>query len=220
MIGAAIPGAYKWGKRKMTTLTKNQKKSFTTTFMEDGKPHVIKAEVRFDDECGNGHNTFSITADIFRGATWVSGGCQHDEIAKHFPHLVPFLKWHLCSTDGPMHYVANTIHLAGDRDCWGLRKGEFQPLLDKETGLPKWTLEKHENYITSAEEPAPVRYVQWGRTGEGKERELDAARRAAIWPDATDEELMADDLRDRLLARLPQLMEEFRRDVESLGFTY
>ena len=41
---------------------------------------------------------------------------------------------------------------------------------------------------------------------EGKERELDAARRVAIWPEATDEELTAPDLKGRLEARLPALL--------------
>jgi len=56
--------------------------------------------------------------------------------------------------------------------------------------------------------------------GEGKARELDAARSSAIWPDATDEDLTAPGLEDRLLARLPKLMQEFRAAVESLGFTF
>jgi hypothetical protein len=56
--------------------------------------------------------------------------------------------------------------------------------------------------------------------GEGKERELDAARRSAIWPEATDEELMDERLRGRLEDRLPALMAEFQRDIEAFGFTY
>ena len=49
---------------------------------------------------------------------------------------------------------------------------------------------------------------------------LNAARSCAIWPDATDEELTSPGLEDRLMARLPGLMEDFREAVESLGFTY
>jgi hypothetical protein len=56
--------------------------------------------------------------------------------------------------------------------------------------------------------------------GEGKARELDAARHAAIWPDATDEDLTAPGLKERLEARLPKLLEEFRAAVESLGFVW
>lgn len=38
-----------------------------------------------------------------------------------------------------------------------------------------------------------------------------------IWPEATLEQLQDE---EALLARLPGLLEEFKRDVESLGFTY
>jgi hypothetical protein len=72
------------------------------------------------------------------------------------------------------------------------------------------------------EKPAPVtfEYVPWGRTGEGKDRELDAARRAAVWPDATDEDLTEPGLKDRLQARLPQLLIDFRAAVESIGLKW
>ena len=53
--------------------------------------------------------------------------------------------------------------------------------------------------------------------GDGKEREIDAARRSAIWPDGTVDQLTD---RDALMARLPALMAEFKRDIEALGFTY
>jgi len=51
---------------------------------------------------------------------------------------------------------------------------------------------------------------------------LDAARRCAIWPEATDEELTQepDALKAQLIKRLPALMKEFKTAVESLGFTY
>ena len=55
---------------------------------------------------------------------------------------------------------------------------------------------------------------------EGKARDLDAARNAAVWPEATDEELTAPGLKERLEARLPALLVEFRAAVESLGFTW
>lgn len=231
-------------------LTKNQKKTFRAEYMENGKPVVIIAQVRHDDQCGNGHNTFSITGTIYTtdrqpgeetttakdGRTlWSNcGGCIHDEIAKHFPQLAPFIKWHLTSTDEPMHFVANTVYLAGDRDCHGLRKGEFRQHTsrgkiqnDGVEGVPNWVLELPERGardVYAHEKPAPV-VLEWkayGRTGEGKERELDAARRTAIWPDATDEQLMQEpeQLKAALIARLPALMAEFRTAVESLGFVY
>lgn len=89
----------------------------------------IRAELRFDDCCGNGHNSFSITGEIIdpkkRGDNAiVACGCIHEAIAEFFPELQHLIKWHLCSTDSPMHYVANTVYHAGDRDYNGKRKGE------------------------------------------------------------------------------------------------
>jgi len=156
-------------------LVKCQRKQYGPRFYSEGKhEYRITAHVRYDDECGNGHNTFSITAttDEKRGGQWrdYSGGCCHDEIAKHFPELAPFIKWHLVSSDGPMHYVANTVYHAS--------------------------------------------------SDESKGRRLDFARSSAVWPDATDEDLTAPGLKQRLLARLPALMAEFKAAMESLGFTF
>lgn len=89
----------------------------------------LTVEMRFDDNCGNGHNSFAITATAidprYRGdRAVVCCGCMHEEIAAVFPELVPLIKWHLSSTDSPMHYVANTVYHASDRDHNGKRKGE------------------------------------------------------------------------------------------------
>lgn len=56
--------------------------------------------------------------------------------------------------------------------------------------------------------------------GEGKERELDAARRSAIWPEATDKDLMASDLKAKLTRRLPKLIREFKKAVTGLGMEW
>jgi hypothetical protein len=149
-------------------------------------------------------------------------------IAAHLPELAPVIKWHLCNSAGPMHYLDNAVYLAGDRDCWGLRKGEWRQLRNGKTGLAAWVLEADKElpkYVDAQTQPgdtARLRYVPWGREGEGKERELDAARRVAVWPDATDAELTQepDALKAALLARLPGLLREFRAAVESLGFVY
>lgn len=70
----------------------------------------LSVEMRFDDECKNGHERFSITASLTDKGHWIAGGCLHDEIAETFPELAPLIKWHLCSTDGPLHYIANTLY--------------------------------------------------------------------------------------------------------------
>jgi len=165
---------------------------------------------------------------------WLNScGCVHDAIAAHLPQLAKYIKWHLCSSNGPLHYFTNAPYLAGDRDCWGLRKGEFRQSIDKTSGLPEWeltlkgvsasaTLCPTACKTTSATEPPPVT-VRWkpcGMIGKGKERELDAARNAAVWPKATNEELTAPDLKKRLAARLPALLADFHADIEELGFTF
>lgn len=230
----------------MTTTTKaptiqKQVKLFRKDLAIDGKPVTIIAEVRHDDECKNGHNSFAITGEVYEsyrqhgeptvkhesGKTlWLSScGCIHDDIAEHFPELAPLIKWHLCSTDGPMHYVANTVYLAGDLDYNKLREGETRQIRNGKTGELCWVLDSPapgNRYFDGPEPPQDVvlKWKPFCHVGKGKARELDAARSCAIWPDATDEDLTAPGLEDRLLARYPALMDEFRAAVESLGFTY
>lgn len=221
-----------------SVLVKHQVKTFGPKFYtEGGTRYRITAKVRYDDQCGNGHNSFSITADIDRQSAgrWLddAGGCCHDEVAKHFPALAPFIKWHLTSSDEPMHYLANTVYLAGNRDCHGLLEGEFRQHTSRGkqnegvSGVPNWELRMPDGLardVYAHEKPAPVvlEWVPSGRTGEGKARELDSARSCAVWPEATDEELSQEpeELKAALMARLPALMAEFKTAVESLGFIY
>lgn len=119
--------------------------------------YAVVVTIRHDDSCGNGHNTFSIT-----GITYDTCGCIHERIGMYFPELTYLFKWHLCSTDGPLHYIENTMFLSTAGD-------------------------------------------------------LEAARAAAIWPDATLEQLQ--DV-EALQERLPRLMKQFQDDVEAFGFTY
>jgi len=78
--------------------------------IEDDEERTVRVELRFDDECRNGHNTFTISGREF--------------VEEYFPALLPLMKWHLTSSDGPMHYAQNVVYLAGNRDCWGKKKGE------------------------------------------------------------------------------------------------
>lgn len=219
-----------------SVLTRSQKKMYGPRFYtEDGTKYRITATVRYDDECNNGYNSFAITGSIDRysDGRWYGDavGCIHEEIAKHFPELAPVIKWHLMNSDGPFGYIDNTVYHAGDRDCHGLLKGEFRPHTSRGqqnggiAGVPNWVLEFPDNLqrdVYANKKPAPVtlEWRQYGRTGDGKERELDKAREAAIWPDATDEDLTAPGLEERLEARLPRLMDEFRAALTELGLTY
>ena len=57
---------------------------------------------------------------------------------------------------------------------------------------------------------------------EGKPRDFAAARHSAIWEDATEEQLSlpSEELKKLLIARLPKLMANFKKDIEALGFVY
>jgi hypothetical protein len=201
-----------------STLTKHQVKTFPARTYKDeyGKTRFATAQLRYDDECGNGHNSFAITG--------TEGFCD-------VAHLI---KWHLTGADGPMHYIVNTVYLAGNRDHRGLLKGEKRQLRNGKTKQGVWERvvrnEKGESvavgkWIDSDEAPKELLTVAWEPVwivGEGKERDLNAARNAAVWPEATDEQLCAspEELERMLLERLPTLMAEFKRDIESIGFTY
>lgn len=114
-------------------LTKNQKQQHVKHFYDDGQTHTLFIKVRYDDKCNNGHNTFSITGSLYKGQheseprserNLISCGCIHDEIEKHAPEFAHLIKWHLMNSDSPMHYVANTIYHASNRDYNGRLKGE------------------------------------------------------------------------------------------------
>lgn len=197
-------------------------------YTERGVRHQITVEMRFDDNCRNGKHSFAITGDIrYKGErSWVSGGCIHEEIAKYFPELKPLIKWHLFDQTGPMHYVANTLYLAGDRDCWGLRKGEQRQIRNGRTGELAWIRKgadtKYHDGPEAPTDTVTLAWEPWMRTGEGKARQLDAARSVAVWPEATDAELCQEPeaLKAALLARLPALIAAFRADMDACGFAW
>lgn len=250
----------------------------------------IRTHVSFDDDCGNGHHTFSITADIARDSSFtdrsiVSCGCLHKEVAEFFPELAHLIKWHLCSTDGPMHYISNTVYSASDRDYKGKRKGEptsfeervkfsnfpvtfalksalmnflkakvdgevhsselvVKAVTHKDSGVTgayqysdKYTFTGCDNvgwadapFGTKREAEEFAEAIIGGYTiellpvkfSEGKERDLNRARRVALWPDATDEELMvaSSELKKTLERRLPALVDDMRKDIENAGLTW
>jgi hypothetical protein len=182
-------------------LVKSQKKDLgPKQYREGGHLYRITAHVRYDDECGNKHNSFSITGTIDRSngvGRWVddAGGCIHEEVAKHFPELKPFIKWHLTSSDGPMYYIENTLYWLGWRG-WSDGKPNSPPNLAHARNTAVWP-DMPEDFI------APL--LPGGITG-GQHNGLFKQLEQPII--------------DALNERLPALMAEFKRDVESLGFIY
>ena len=216
----------------VSRLTTDQRLKASKKWTTDKDRHQLTVTLRYDDRFGNGHNTFSVTGMLYVNGRWDSGGCLHELIQEHFPGYRHLIKWHLVSSDGPTHYVANTLYHVSDRDCWGLRKGERRQIRNGKTRKLLWKRAILDSqgqevepgqYLDSDSKPPityTVEYVPSERIGEGKPRELDLARSKAVWPDATDTELLAPDLESKLIARLPRLLDEFKRDIEALGFTY
>lgn len=210
-----------------SVLTKKQVKTFKKVYREDGREYVLIAKVRYDDECGNGHNTFAITGEVWRarggrptGRDCEMAGCIHDVIAKQLPELAPYIKYHLMDTRAPMHYIANTVYHAqsvGPQCAWIYFTGPADPL-----GI-EGVKDRCLGYVTADKaqevEGQPGYRVQWDEKS-AKAANLDYARSCAVWPEASDEDLTAPGLEARLQARLPKLRAEFKAAVEELGFTY
>lgn len=83
-------------------------------FREGGERFRIRASYGIDEDFARRNNQdphFSVTGEIerYNGLRWkdYASGMIHEEIAKHFPELSDYLKWHLVSTVEPMHYIAN-----------------------------------------------------------------------------------------------------------------
>ncbi len=197
----------------------------------DGGAFKLIVNLRFDDSCGNGYENFAITGEAHKrlhGGGWsdMAYGCLHRYIEEVFPELTHLIKWHLTGIRGPMHYIENTVYLAGDRDYNGLRKGEKKQLRNGRTGELAWVLDgPGRMYKDGNERPTETitfEWEPWMLVGVGKDRELDKARATAVWPDATDEELMVDkeELEKRLKERLPQLIKDFEADMRAVGFIY
>lgn len=101
---------------------KSQKKTFRKEL--SGDANRIEVEIRWDDECGNGHNTFAITGTFTDKNGRKSYGCIHDEIREYYPELAKYIQWHLWSIEGGVHMINNAVYLAGDRNCWGYQPGD------------------------------------------------------------------------------------------------
>jgi hypothetical protein len=162
-----------------------------------GEPAFLRVEIRHDDECKNGHNSFAITGDI-RGARGrdIAGGCLHEDIARVFPELAHLIKWHLCSTDGPMHYVANTLYWLGYQGYCG--EGDRNPPnIEHARSTAVWP-DMPESFIC----PEELREVKAGEIfGPLKKEKIEAVQ----W---------------QLGHRLPGMLEAFKSDLEAAGFAF
>ena len=120
-----------------SVLVRNQKVTFEKQI---SKNRLLTVTVRFDDECGNGRNSLSVTGEIttLSKKTMFECGCMHDTIAKHFPELKEAILYHYCSTKEPLHYISNTMfwvkegNLDNAKSIAIVPEATLEQLLDKE----------------------------------------------------------------------------------------
>ena len=210
-------------------ITRSQTQSFDKT---TSKGELIRVNIRFDDQCGNGHNSFAITGEIYgrqripyettaknaQGKTvWMhSCGCVHDEIEKHFPLLAHLVKWHDFTSKGPRCYIENTIYHADQHaanKCWIYAA---DPVTKPERCAKYCSTDEGKEILKAYSEKGIEARMKIDPKTE-KKANIEAARNTAAWPDATLEQLQD---KDALKERLPALMSDFRADIEKLGFTF
>jgi hypothetical protein len=72
---------------------------------------TVKATIRLDDECKNGHEDFSITGEVYYKGRLESCGCCHEDILEFYPEFKIFIDLHLCQFDGtPMYAIENGFY--------------------------------------------------------------------------------------------------------------
>lgn len=161
-----------------------------------GEPAFLRVEIRHDDSCGNRHNSFAIVGDVrAKNGRDIAGGCLHDDIAQVFPELAGLIKWHLSSTDGPIHYVANTLYWLGYQGFCG--EGESNPPNMKHARSTAVWPDIPETLICPAE-------LRGSMVGESK----------------AEKKALADKVTQFLENRLSGLLEQFKADIESIGFQF
>lgn len=211
---------------KKTKLTRGQsiQKVYTDIYdPEYGHNVDIVVNISHDDSCGNGHNTFSITGSVYKSGkirnerNALESGAIGNKIAKLIPELAHLARWHLCSTDGPLHYIANTLYWAKEipkeRDSYFLYIKDDEFDFNELIGI--YTADECQRIESKYKNATFVRKMRGGAGA--RPSNLDNARACAIWPDATIEQLQDE---TQLLARLPKLMQEFQRDIENIGLVY
>lgn len=126
-----------------------------TKIVENGTIKIT-VTIKLSDECKNGHQDFSITADGYEkrnGRFYESfGGCCHDEIKKYFPEYSIFIPLHLSTYKGvPMYasengfYHIKTDKLEKQKFCEYYRVTSYQyDILEKSENILEFSILLHE----------------------------------------------------------------------------
>lgn len=160
-----------------------------------GKGAQLTVTIRHDDSYSNGHNSFSFRARVTtfesrRRNDSAAFRAMSEEVSRLFPELAPLEKWHTTSTDGPTHYIENTMYWLGYRGyCDG--KPGAPPNLKNAREIAVWP-DMSESFLMTE----------------------------TLLKDETKRNLAEALIQKCLHDRLTTLMTEFRAAVESLGFVY
>lgn len=167
-----------------------------------GEPCSWDLELYFED--------FPIGTEISKGfALWLEG---HRQGTFHAAE-VPYVKTKDREYDFGPHYTL---------------KCNFNGAQEYDQFTADWTYAKYRTEQRAKEVAQALNTYQWevkrvpSAFSKGKVRELDLARSAAVWPEATDEQLCLpkEQLLELLEARLPALLVEFREAIETLGLSW
>ncbi len=162
----------------------------------------------------------------------------HGIVESYFPYLEPYLKWVGFRLDG--YDVDDIMDALSERDEHGLLEGERRHL--HKDGTPVWELVGHHEDgttlkghvtrvcfdppdmidITSVGSMQACGYaLSWEPlfiTGEGKTADLTLARKLAVWPTATDKQLLSPSVEITLVHRQQDTITEFKAAMFDLGF--
>jgi len=227
-----------WIKENPSVITKHQFKDLSID-VEDGR---LDIRFRYDDDCGNGHNSFAMTGDLYDrpdripheankmthvGKRWLgSCGCLHDDILANtinggggFSSIV-FKKaemFHHTSSDSPMYYLENILyHAKAHPPIDGYLYFEDKALELRPQCMKAGTLVEMDKMAVTD----PKRYSVKVDEKSFKILDIGGVRSCGMWP-----KLAIDDIDElfpvKLLNRYWGLMEEFKKMItEDLGMRW
>lgn len=102
--------------------------------VEPGRPgRYTSLALRYDDRLGSGYNCFTMklmTYDLGKDgkrANFTFTSCDVEKMKRHFPDYLPYLKWQLVGSQGPMCYLSNTWYWAEQGELERARKSARWP---------------------------------------------------------------------------------------------
>lgn len=188
--------------------TNNLKHTITTNDTE-GNPMTVK--IRLNDECGNGHQDFAITADVYEKGKpkidkyFIMGGCCHEEILKVRPDLKIFVDLHLCDYLGiPMHPTANGFYFLregfnntpADSPKFRAEYGEYYRITGNQFDVLKTSKNEIQYYLNLVKLAI---LDQW---------KVQADKAIKLLEEMTGNEFLVDSKRSQLVAPTAEMIEE------------